>query len=91
MSFNFTAFEAKLTTLSQALPALSALIQATEVVAPACPGLTKAAAVINTAIAVEPALATLGSELTTVVTGLVSMLRGSGQLQITPPPQTGAA
>lgn len=85
MSFDLANFQAKLQALSGCLPAIAGLIQAVQIISPASAGAAKAALVVNTAIAVEPALAQLTSELGAIVSGVVNVLHASGQMPSPPP------
>lgn len=88
MSFNLAAFEAKMSAIAAALPALGGLVQAAHVLAPNAAGLTKAGLVIETAMAVEPMLVGMEQMLAAAVTGIVSAYRSAGTL---PPSITPAA
>lgn len=80
MSFDFAAFEAKISKITAVLPAIGNLVQAAQVVAPNAAGLTKAGLVINTLLAAEPLLVGCEQMLSAAVTGVVEAYRSAGTL-----------
>lgn len=78
--FDPVAFKQKTDALNAALPAIAALVQTAQVIAPASPGLSKAAIVVNTLVAVEPALSAVEQVLSVAVTGVVNAYRADGTL-----------
>jgi hypothetical protein len=85
MSFDLSAFMAKIAQLNAALPAVGQLVQTAEIIAPNAAGLTKAGLVINTIVAVEPAFIGMEQMLAAAVTGVVAAYRSAGTLP-TPAP-----
>jgi hypothetical protein len=80
MSFDFTAFQAKIAKINAVLPVLGQLVQTAQVIAPNAAGLTKAGLVINTVIAAEPLLVGCEQILGAAVTGIVDAFRSDGTL-----------
>ncbi len=78
--FDLASFEAKMAALMGALPALGQMVKAAETLAPNAAGLTKAGLVINTVVAVEPALAGMEQVLSAAVTGIVAAYKSTGVL-----------
>jgi len=77
---DFTALAGKLAGAAQLLGPLGQLVQQAHALAPAAPGLAKASLVVSTISALEPEFAQLASELTPVLTDIVSMYRATGVL-----------
>ena len=79
--------------INAVLPAAGTLVKTAAVLAPNAAGLTKAGMVIDTLIALEPALAELESVLAVVITGLVKVYRSDGSIPpaATPPVAAAAA
>jgi len=91
MSFDITAFQAKIAKITAVLPALGQLVQSAQVLAPNAAGLTKAGLVINTVIAAEPALVGCEQILAAAVTGVVEAYRSAGTLPAKPAQSTAPA
>lgn len=84
--FDLASFEAKMKAVMGALPALGQMVQVAETLAPNAAGLTKAGLVINTVVAVEPALAGMEQILSAAITGVVTAYRSAGTLPVSIPP-----
>lgn len=80
MNFDVASFNAKVKAIADAMPAVATLVQTAQLVAPGAVGLTKAGLVINTVIAVEPALVGMEQVLAAAISGLVTAFKTSGQI-----------
>lgn len=84
MSFDFQAFQNKVSIITQALPSIGNLVLAAQALAPEAAGLTKLGLVINTMVAAEPLFAGMEQMLAGVVSAVVTQYRSAALLP-TPP------
>ncbi len=85
MSFDFQAFQNKVSIITQALPSIGNLVLAAQALAPEAAGLTKLGLVINTMVAAEPLFAGMEQMLAGVVSAVVTQYRSASLLPTTAP------